>query len=96
MQIQAISDYGDRVAFASFGVLTDPKNCGGEQVYVRKFDAAKTVRISDTPTGDCGERFSNYPWVSGDGKYVTWMSASDHLVSGDANGDTDVFWRPVP
>lgn len=96
LQNASISDDGSRVTFASFGQLTEPKNCGGEQVYVRKFDTAQTVRMSDTTDGQCGERFSNYAWVSGDGKYVTWMSASDHLVTGDANGDVDVFRRPVP
>ena len=96
LQNASISDDGTRVTFASYGQLTEPKNCGGEQVYVRKFDTAQTVRMSDTTAGQCGERFSNYSWISGDGKYVTWMSASDELVGADANGDTDVFRRPVP
>jgi hypothetical protein len=96
LQNAAISDDGNRVTFASFGVLTEPKNCGGEQVYVRKFDTSETVRISDTRTNQCGERWSNYSWISGNGKYVTWISASDNLVLGDANGDANVFYRPVP
>jgi hypothetical protein len=91
----ALSDNGFRVAFATFGALTQPEVCIGEQVYVRKFDTTETVRMSQTLTGQCGDRFSNYPMISGDGRFVTWTSASDSLVLADTNRDTNIFLRDI-
>src|SRR5262249_17304220 len=34
-----------------------------------------------------------YPAISGDGRYVTFVSYADDLVAGDTNGVADVFVR---
>src|SRR3954469_4027461 len=38
---------------------------------------------------------SNFPTVSGDGRYVAFLSPASNLVSSDVNGQTDAFVRDV-
>lgn len=86
----ALSDDGTRVVFATFGQLTGT-GCTGEQVYTRRLDTNETVRESNSPSGGCPDRYSAYAAISGDGKFVTFTSASDHIVEGDSNEQGDVF-----
>tara|TARA_B100000809_G_scaffold113046_1_gene111575 strand:+ start:72 stop:458 length:387 start_codon:yes stop_codon:yes gene_type:complete len=38
-----------------------------------------------------GNGHSGEPSISADGRYVAFMSDANNLVSGDTNGDTDIF-----
>jgi len=90
---QAMSDDGRKVAFASFGRLALPDDCGGEQVYIRDLQLKTTTLVSENTDGTCGKAFSNYPAISDGGKYVTWLSAASGLVKNDTNGAQDTFVR---
>jgi Tol biopolymer transport system component len=52
-----------------------------------------TVLVSATPEGPAGLGFSDYPSISGDGRFVAFVSDSSDLVDGDTNGVSDVFVR---
>lgn len=86
----ALSDDGTRVTFATFGQLVST-GCTGEQVYMRRLDTSVTLRVSNSLTGACPDRFSNYAAISGSGQFVTFTSAASNIVQGDSNEDVDVF-----
>ena len=54
--------------------------------------AGVTTRVSVSSSGEQGYgTFSNYPSISGDGRYVAFWSNSSNLVAGDTNSTYDVF-----
>ncbi len=53
--------------------------------------AGVTERVSVSGSGLQGALESGAPSVSADGRYVAFVSAAANLVSGDSNGDYDVF-----
>jgi hypothetical protein len=56
-----------------------------------------TRRVSVSSRGAQGNNISaRYaPSVSGDGRYVAFVSDASNLVPGDTNGTTDVFVRDM-
>ena len=54
-----------------------------------------TRRISLTPSGGQSNGESYEPWISDDGRYVTFASGASNLVSGDSNGKGDIFLADV-
>lgn len=67
-------------------------------VYVRDRAAGVTVLASVNRAGATGGNPSNTvgaPAISADGRYVAFASAASDLVTGDANGRTDVFLRDL-
>ena len=53
----------------------------------------RTTLISTTPDGESGNRPSQDPLVSANGRWVAFMSRASNLVRGDTNGEWDVFVR---
>jgi Tol biopolymer transport system component len=49
------------------------------------------TRVSVDSDGTQSDGFSYYPSLSADGRYVAFVSDASNLVSGDTNGDSDVF-----
>jgi Tol biopolymer transport system component len=60
---------------------------GGAYVQESPALGAQAVMDSQIPQGGWG------PDISGDGRYVAFMSRDGSIVPGDANGDTDAFIR---
>jgi Tol biopolymer transport system component len=56
-------------------------------------NVAKVERVSVSTAGTQGDGASTYCAVSGDGRFVAFLSAADNLVAGDTNGHVDVFVR---
>jgi uncharacterized repeat protein (TIGR01451 family) len=88
----AMSGDGRFVAFASTApnlVNRDTNNT--EDVFVHDRQTGTTERISVTAEGR--ETFAGgfLPAISGDGRFVAFLSTSDELVPGDTNGQSDVF-----
>ncbi len=54
-----------------------------------------TTRVSVDSSGAQGNDYSHEPSVSSDGRYVAFESAASNLVSGDTNGQPDVFVRDL-
>jgi Tol biopolymer transport system component len=88
----AISGDGGFVAFesaASNFAAGDSNQV--RDIFVRDLAAGTTTRISLSTTGGNPDKFSQFPAISGDGRYVAFLSDATNLVSGDTNRETDVF-----
>jgi hypothetical protein len=93
----ALDNLGTRIVFTTFGGLGIPGPCMGEQVYMHRFDSGVTSRVSVSWNNDppCGNGYSNYASISGNGEYATWTSYATDMVSDDTNGHVDIFRRGV-
>ena len=90
----SISAGGRYVAFESSATnLVDKDTNRHSDVFVRDRVALKTRRVSIGPGGEQGNHNSREPSISGDGRYVAFVSIASDLVRGDTNGWTDVFVR---
>ena len=92
-QLPSISANGRVVAFQSLATdLGGPDSrTDSNDIFVRDLDAGTTTRVSIGLGGaePNGESFS--PAVSADGRTVVFWSFASNLVSGDTNGNSDVF-----
>jgi Tol biopolymer transport system component len=94
-QSPSISDDGRYVAFNSsattFAAGTSQLL---NQVYLRDRVNGTTTLVSVNTAGNKGNATSLEPSISGNGRYVAFMSAATNLAPGvDANGTWDVFVR---
>ena len=90
----AISGDGQFVAFESAaGNFAAGDANQVRDIFVRDLAAATTTRISVSTTGGDPNKFSQFPAISGDGRYVAFWSSASNLVASDANGFRDVFVR---
>jgi Tol biopolymer transport system component len=62
-------------------------------VFVRDRQASETVLVSRTSGGGAANGHSNYPSVSGDGRFVAFVSGADNLSTDDNNSMMNVFVR---
>ena len=88
----SISADGRYVAFVSYASNLVPGDTNGASdifVYDRQTDTIE--RVSLAADGTEGDRASDSPSISADGRYVAFVSYASNLVSGDTNGETDVF-----
>ncbi len=100
-----ISDDGRYVAFYSLAGNLVPGDTNAKQdVFVRDRLLGTLERVSVSSTGAQGDDasgkvYQSYhntePILSGDGRYVTFESASTNLVAGDTNGLRDIFVRDL-
>jgi len=99
-----ISADGRYVAFASIAsnlVSGDTNNfcwngSGGydancSDIFVHDRQTGSTARVSLASDGSQGNESSGGPSISADGRYVAFSSTASNLVSGDTNGDVDIF-----
>ena len=90
----SISADGRYVAFDSTSNDLVPGDTNGtSDVFVHDLVTGATERASLDAGGAQGNRGSEYPWVSADGRYVAFASDATNLVSGDTNGLEDIFVR---
>jgi len=91
---RVISADGRYVVFTSASSnLPGPGNVGGGNVYVRDTQLNTTTLVSINLTG--GASGGSTPTISSDGRYVAFASLAADLVSGDTNGQSDVFVRDL-
>ena len=64
-----------------------------EDLFLRDRETGETTRISVSSDGEQANQGSYYPAISGDGRFVAFMSDATNLVSGDTNGVADIFLR---
>ncbi len=64
-----------------------------ENVFVRDRETGITELVSQSSTGEAGNKNSGVPSISADGRYVAFASGATNLVAGDTNANTDVFVR---
>lgn len=91
-QKSTVSADGRFVVFASHAtnlVSGDTNYC--EDVFVHDRGTGQTRRVSISSDGTQADNWSEAPAISADGRFVTFMSDADNLVSNDTNIDVDIF-----
>ena len=74
-------------------IFVRDRDSDGDAAYDEAGQAA-TTRVSLASDGtQAAYGDSSRPSISADGRYVAFDSAANNLVSGDTNGEGDVFWR---
>ncbi|MFK5955970.1 MAG: calcium-binding protein [Planctomycetota bacterium] len=87
-----VSGDGRYIAFTSAASNLVPMDTNGQaDVFVFDRILGITTLISKSSTGVQGTWGGGNPAISGDGRFIAFDSQSDNLVSGDANGEFDIF-----
>jgi len=88
----SISDDGRFVAFRSSAdnLVADDAN-NDTDVFVYDRQTGLTERVSVSSAGQGGNSASESPSISGDGRFVAFVSLADNLTPGDANNTFDAF-----
>jgi Tol biopolymer transport system component len=88
----SLSHDGRLVAFHSPSALLVPGDTNGmSDVFVRDRMLGTLRRISLASDGSQGNGISSFAALSGDGRWVAFLSSAPNLVAGDGNLHTDVF-----
>lgn len=96
-----LSDDGRYVTFSSGASMLDAEGFATaattssgfyQDIYLRDNATGAIERLSTDASGSGGDNSSDAPAISADGRFVTFESAAENLVSGgDSNDDNDVF-----
>ena len=88
----SISADGRYVAFQSdaSNLVTGDTN-SQEDIFVHDLQTGTTVRVSTASDGTQANGDSQAPSISADGRYTAFQSDASNLVSGDTNGQWDIF-----
>jgi hypothetical protein len=90
--VPALSSDGQTLAFVSFASNLVPGDTNGEfDVFVRDLQTGSTERVSVSSSGAQGNDESGAPYMSPDGRFISFHSLATNLVAGDTNGFLDVF-----
>jgi Tol biopolymer transport system component len=89
-----MSDTG-LVVFNSSSVLVSGDTNGAQDVYVRDLAADTTRLVSLNDAGAQGDATSERPSITSNGRYVAFASSATNLVTGDTNGNYDIFVRDL-
>lgn len=88
----SISGDGRLVAFqSSSSTLVVGDNNNHDDIFVRDRALATTARVSVTSTGAEANGVSYASSISGDGRFVVFLSGATNLVTSDTNSTSDVF-----
>ncbi|MCB9433503.1 MAG: PD40 domain-containing protein, partial [Ardenticatenaceae bacterium] len=87
-----MSSDGRYVAFDSFArTLVNGTSYDIIHIFVHDRQTGKTNRVSVDSSDNPGNDNSDAPSISGDGRFVAFDSLASNFVSGDTNGNHDVF-----
>jgi Tol biopolymer transport system component len=90
--LPSISADGRFVAFNSEATnLTSNPVHGGSDVFVHDRQTGETTQISRAMNGGAGNGWSGRPAISGDGRYIAFLSYASNLTPNHTNGYLDVF-----
>ncbi|MDR3572422.1 MAG: hypothetical protein P4L50_01050 [Anaerolineaceae bacterium] len=88
----SISADGRYVAFSSYATnLVQGDTNGAADIFVHDIRTGKTERVSVSSSGKQANDRSQSPAISGDGRFVAFISWATNLVPADSNGAADVF-----
>jgi len=91
-EVRALSADGRFVVFNSLATnLVAGDTNGTQDAFIKDTVSGATTRISTGSSGNQGGGFSTALAISADGRFVTFSSSADNLVTGDTNGSADVF-----
>jgi Tol biopolymer transport system component len=89
-----ITSDGRFVVFYSSATNLVPGDTNGvEDIFVRDRRTGTTTRVSTSSAGVQGDGDSSDSVISANGRYVAFVSAATNLVTGDTNGEEDIFVR---
>lgn len=89
-----ISSSGRHVVYESFATNLDPGDIDSiVDIFLHDRATGVTELVSISSNGIKGNDRSGQPTVSFDGRYVAFSSGATNLVSGDTNGEWDIFLR---
>ena len=97
-----ISSNGRFVTFYSIASNLVPGDTNGSSdIFVHDLQTGETTRASVGSNGTQANSSSYHPSISGDGRYLTFVSYAWNIVSGDQNSAADIFLRrqeilPIP
>lgn len=92
----SISDNGRYVAFHSGATnLVSGDTNGKRDVFLHDTQTGTTTRVSTHTNGTQGNDTSSFANISANGQYVVFFAAATNLVSGDTNGQDDVFRHDI-
>ena len=87
-----ISKGGRYVVFVSSATnLVGNDGNAAADIFIRDRKKNKTKRVSTRSNGGEANGTSTQPSISADGRYVAFGSSASNLVSGDSNGQFDIF-----
>jgi Tol biopolymer transport system component len=90
----SISANGTHVAFTSdAGNLASSDQNGVADIFLRNWQTGVTQMLSVSSNATQGDLASESPAINADGRYVTFSSFANDLVSNDFNTTSDVFVR---
>ena len=104
----SISADGRYVAFPSLAANLVPDDTNGvSDAFIHDLQTGRTIRVSVDSSGaqaitqPCFHCLSLHPFISADGRYITFTSYAPNLVQGDTNSASDIFVHqqdisPVP
>jgi Ca2+-binding RTX toxin-like protein len=91
-----ISGNGRFVVFQSDATnLVNGDTNGSTDVFIRDLQTNTTTRVSTATDGTQANDISLQAVVSGDGRYVVFLSNASNLVQGDTNGLRDIFLKDM-
>jgi Tol biopolymer transport system component len=90
--LAALSADGRYVLFKSTANNLVPGDTNGAwDIFLHDRQAGTTARVSVGPGGAQANSDSNFPALSGAGRYAAFQSSASNLVAGDTNAASDVF-----
>jgi hypothetical protein len=89
--INSLSDDGTRAVFHNGSHLSGQDDNLFRDVYVRNLKSGKTRLASVRSNGNDGNDVSEQGAISGNGRFVAFVSAADNLVPSDENDERDTF-----
>ena len=94
--LASVSDDGRYVVFRSSAenLVADDNNLF-DDIFVKDMQTGTVTRVSVGDDESQSGFGGGVPSISGDGRYVLFTSASDGLVSGDSDANSDVFRRDL-
>ena len=87
-----ISDDGRYACFTSGSTNLVPGDTNGHvDMFWKDLQTGELRRVTVSSTGVQANNTSDWPYLSGDGQTVVFSSSASNLVTGDSNGDYDLF-----
>jgi|GEM_PF-4387113 len=91
----SLSGNGHEIAFQSTATNLASGLTGTSQVLMRNLDTGQMTVVSSDPSGAPGNKSSESPSVSADGRYVSFDSKATNFNPADAGGDKDVYRKDL-
>jgi putative cell wall-binding protein/Tol biopolymer transport system component len=91
----SLTDDGGVVVFQTRSALVAGDTNGDRDIYWHDMQTGETKLVSWDKDGNAANGNSEWPQISGDGRYVAFHSWASDLVENDTNGDRDIFVRDL-